>query len=270
MVGTPAFCSPEQLRGEELNARSDMYAVGVTLFYLITGRVPFEGQNIAQSTANTLEKSPPAPRKSPPEKFQRALKRSILRCLKKQATDRFKNYAELRQAIAPYSSTAPTPATLGLRCLAGILDQIILSTASFSLILLTLGNPFGLLDSAGRQPLRWTALMLTGCVVGIFYYAISEGFWGATPGKAICRLRVVRPDKNPPGFLRAVLRALAYTVLPILPFWLVNGPDPFAYLRNASAPQIGAYLLQGFGTTWCSQYCSAPSGGETALRPFTI
>ena len=43
-LGTPAFCSPEQLRGDELNARSDMYSVGVTLYYLLTGRTPFECQ----------------------------------------------------------------------------------------------------------------------------------------------------------------------------------------------------------------------------------
>ena len=40
-LGTPAFCSPEQLRGDELNARSDLYSVGATLFYLLTGRTPF-------------------------------------------------------------------------------------------------------------------------------------------------------------------------------------------------------------------------------------
>ena len=62
MVGTPAFCSPEQLRGEELNARSDMYSVGGTLFYLLTGRVPFEGHNLVQLTANVLEKPAPSPR----------------------------------------------------------------------------------------------------------------------------------------------------------------------------------------------------------------
>ena len=43
-LGTPAFCSPEQLRGDELNARSDMYAVGATLYYLLTGRTPFEAK----------------------------------------------------------------------------------------------------------------------------------------------------------------------------------------------------------------------------------
>ena len=47
----------------------------------------------------------------------------------------------------------------------------------------------------------------------LLYYAVFEGLWGASAGKALCRLRVVRPDKNPPGFLRALLRALIYVVL---------------------------------------------------------
>ena len=45
-LGTPAFSSPEQLRGDELDIRSDIYAVGVTLYYLITGKTPFESDNL--------------------------------------------------------------------------------------------------------------------------------------------------------------------------------------------------------------------------------
>src|SRR5678815_5399280 len=62
-LGTPAFSSPEQLRGDELNARSDMYSVGATLFYLLTGHMPFEGDNVVQLLATVLEKRPPSPRK---------------------------------------------------------------------------------------------------------------------------------------------------------------------------------------------------------------
>ena len=43
--------------GDELNVRSDMYSVGVTLFYLLTGRTPFEGKNMVQLLANALEKT---------------------------------------------------------------------------------------------------------------------------------------------------------------------------------------------------------------------
>ena len=64
-LGTPAFCSPEQLRGDELNARSDMYSVGATLFYLLTGRTPFEGKTTVQLLATVLEQ------RAVPEKISR-------------------------------------------------------------------------------------------------------------------------------------------------------------------------------------------------------
>ncbi len=105
-LGTPAFASPEQLRGEELNARSDMYSVGATLFYLLTGRTPFEAKNTVQLLATVLEQRAPSPAKFRPD-LPQGLARAVLRCLEKQPGDRFKNYQELRQAIAPYGSLAP-------------------------------------------------------------------------------------------------------------------------------------------------------------------
>ncbi|MEM8757371.1 MAG: serine/threonine-protein kinase, partial [Planctomycetota bacterium] len=54
-MGTPAFASPEQLRGDEVDARSDIYAVGATLFALLTGRAPFEGDNAVQVVANVID-----------------------------------------------------------------------------------------------------------------------------------------------------------------------------------------------------------------------
>ena len=66
--------------------------------------------------------------------------------------------------------------------------------------------------------------MLGYLSAALLYYAVFEGLWGATAGKALCRLRVVRPDKNPPGFLRALLRALIYVVLPSLPSWIAYAP----------------------------------------------
>src|SRR6184192_771853 len=95
-LGTPSFCSPEQLRGDELNARSDMYAVGATLFYLLTGRTPFEGRNPVQLLATVLEQRAPSPRKIRPE-IPQGLARTVLRCLEKLPGERYKSYAELTQ-----------------------------------------------------------------------------------------------------------------------------------------------------------------------------
>src|ERR1035437_4163626 len=124
-LGTPAFCSPEQLRGEELSDRSDMYSVGATLFFLLTGRTPFDAPNMVQLLATVLEQRAPSPRKFRPE-VPPGLAKVVLRCLEKEPGERFKNYADLAQALAPYGSTAPTPATLSLRFLAGVLDMVLL------------------------------------------------------------------------------------------------------------------------------------------------
>jgi len=241
MVGTPAFCSPEQLRGEELNARSDLYSVGVTLFYLLTGRVPFEGRNIAQLIANVLEKRAPSPcqfRKEIPS----GLAKTVLRCLEKQPGERFKSYHELRQALAPFTSEAPTPATLGLRFLAGALDMLVLSVPGIVVLFLVFGDQFAMMDFFFSHRLQWVfEVALPGLLVGLLYYALPEGIWGATAGKAICRLRVVGPDNGPPGLRRGLVRALSYMLLPTLPFWIASGGDPFAFLRG---PAVNQYFIQ--------------------------
>ena len=92
------------------------------LFYLLTGRTPFEGKTSVQLLATVLEQHAPSPRKFRAD-IPRGLASVVLRCLAKQPGERFKNYAELAQALTPYSSAAPTPATLGLRFVAGVVDQ---------------------------------------------------------------------------------------------------------------------------------------------------
>ena len=238
-LGTPAFCSPEQLRGEELNARSDMYSVGATLFYLLSGRTPFDAPNMVQLLAIVLEQRAPSPRKFRSEVPQ-GLVKVVLRCLEKQPGERFRNYADLAQALAPYSSTAPTPATLSLRFLAGLVDSVILCGLALTINLSAFGSPMAFLEQA--MQLSWKALV---CVLGwicvaTLYYALFEGLWGAAAGKALCRLRVVGPNRNPPGFGRAWLRALVYVVPPLVPYWGAFGANPTAYM---SASQLTQMLL---------------------------
>lgn len=227
-LGTPAFSSPEQLRGDELNVRSDIYSVGATLFYLLTGRTPFEAKNTVQLLATVLEQRAPSPAKFRPN-IPAGLARIVLRCLEKLPANRFKNYQELSRALAPYSSVAPTPATLGLRVAAGVLDQMVLSIVSTCIFVLFGKGPFEFLNLAGRSAPGIIALVFPVLAGSIVYYAILESYWGASVGKAVCRLRVVGPDGNVPGFWRAFIRALIYVVTPLLPFWLIYGFNPGNY-----------------------------------------
>ena len=236
-LGTPAFCSPEQLRGDQLNVRSDMYSVGATLFYLLTGRTPFEANNTVQLLATVLDQRAPSPAKFRPAVPQ-ALARVVLRCLEKQPGERFKSYRELAQALAPYNSASPTPATLGLRFVAGVLDATLLSITWTILLFLAGVSPVDFLNLAGKASPKALTILLPSLLGSLLYYALFEGLWGAAFGKFICRLRIVGPDRNVPGFRRAFARALIFQVVPMLPFWLTYGPNPQAYVHASVATQF--------------------------------
>ncbi len=236
-LGTPAFCSPEQLRGEELNARSDIYSVGSTLFYLLTGRTPFQAKNIVALIATILEHPAPSPRQLNP-KLPLGLDRAVRRCLEKQAGERFKTYGELADALAPYSSSAPVPAPLGLRFLAGFIDIVFLGACSLLVLALKGLDPLQLLNQATEQTWKWAVTVAFGASVSLGYYAVLEGRWGAAVGKRLCALRVIGPEKSAPGFARALLRALIYVVLPLVPLWLILGFNPKSYLGQAGAVQF--------------------------------
>ena len=252
-LGTPAFCSPEQLRGDELNVRSDMYSVGVTLFYLLTGRTPFEANNTVQLLATVLEQRPPSPKQFRPA-IPQGLAKVILRCLEKQPGERFKHYRELSQALAPYNSTAPTPATLGLRILAGFIDYLVLSTCCTALMLLWGRSPLDFLNLVGTGSPKLLFIVLPTLALTLLYYALLEGFRGAAAGKAICRLQVVGPDRNVPGFWRGLARALIYAVLPTLPYALAYGANPRAYFENSALMQalLGSIYYIVLGLLFCT------------------
>lgn len=209
-LGTPAFCSPEQLRGEELNLRSDMYSVGVTLFYLLTGRTPFEGKNMVQLLANALEKTAP-----PPTQFRsdipESLSRVVLRCLEKLPSSRFGSYDELRRALTPFSSAAPTPATIGLRFVADIVDRVVLVLANCALMIAFVP---GFTDLGSARVFRSTEMLwvsLGAFAMHIIYFGILEGLWGASVGKLAVGLRVTRLNRGMPGMPRAFARVLLLT-----------------------------------------------------------
>ena len=224
-LGTPAFSSPEQIKGDELDVRSDIYAVGITLYYLLTAETPFKADNLVRFVATVLERpaeSPATIRRDIPK----GLCAAVLRCLEKQPARRFRNYGDLRAALLPFASVAPTPATLGWRFLAYMLDMTLwfALTAPLGYVLIThMGSPT---DPATYQSPFYIAGVLASFALGIMYFALTDGIRGASLGKAICRLRVVGPGRSAPGVARALLRAVIFLVLPVLPIWIYLGFDP--------------------------------------------
>ena len=121
VLGTPEFAPPEQLRGDDIDVRADIYAVGATLDYLLTGRVLFDESNVVKLVAAVLEKTPPSPRELQPD-VPRELAAVVLRCLAKRREDRYPSYEALREALVPFSSEQSVPASIGIRVLAGLVD----------------------------------------------------------------------------------------------------------------------------------------------------
>ncbi len=98
-VGTPRYASPEQVTGEELDERSDLYSLGVVLFEMVTGRPPFESPSVHELLSLRLRQEPPSPLKLVPT-LPPALAELILRCLARERGERFQTAEELAAAIA--------------------------------------------------------------------------------------------------------------------------------------------------------------------------
>jgi uncharacterized RDD family membrane protein YckC len=203
MLGTPSYAPPEQLRGDELDVRADIYSVGATLYSLLTGRPPHEGDNAVQVVAAVLDKAP-----KPIAEFRKdvppGLAQVIARCLAKKRDDRFADYAALRDALTPFSSQAREAAPLGLRTVAGIIDLLLATiiSAAFWASGQTEDQRF-LLTRSLAATLEFFGVMF----FGVFYFSIPEGLWGASLGKMLCGLRVVATGRGAPGIPLATLRA---------------------------------------------------------------
>ncbi len=107
IIGTAAYISPEQARGESVDARADLYAVGVVLYELLTGRPPFRGESPVAVAYQHVSEAPLLPTEVN-ETAPGSLNPVVLRALAKDPELRFPDAASFRAALAS-SLTARTP-----------------------------------------------------------------------------------------------------------------------------------------------------------------
>ena len=107
VAGTLPYMAPEQLKGERIDARSDIWATGTALFEMATGRLPFEGKTTVALADQILHAQPASPRRLQPRLSSR-LADIILKCLEKDAENRYQSakelHVDLRRLLLPTSA----------------------------------------------------------------------------------------------------------------------------------------------------------------------
>ena len=107
MIGTPEYMSPEQVEGKEVDQRSDIYSLGVILYEMVTGRVPFEGDTPFTIGVKHKSESPKDPKELNTQ-LPEDLNLVILRCLEKDREKRYQSAGEVRAELTRIEKGIPT------------------------------------------------------------------------------------------------------------------------------------------------------------------
>lgn len=119
MVGTPAYMAPEQVAGKPVDYRTDIYALGLILYEVFTGKQAFQAENAVAAALKQMREAPVPPHEIEPA-IPVPMERAILRCLEKEPAKRFQSVADLKSALvaskpvaAPAASAVPATAAPG-------------------------------------------------------------------------------------------------------------------------------------------------------------
>ena len=188
LIGTPEYMSPEQAEGKAVDHRSDLYSLGIVLYQMLTGRVPFAGDTPLAVLHKQVYEAPPPPRALNPE-IPAGVEKALFRALAKRPKDRYQSAGEMAAALqavaAPKTEIiAPSrePATIRAEAVAPPAGE---RRRGFSV--LGLGAAIG-------------AILL---VLGLGFYALSSGRGGevaltATSVPPTVTLKRMAISTNPP------------------------------------------------------------------------
>jgi len=105
IVGTPYYMSPEQIQGQELDGRSDVYAIGAIMYECVVGKPPFEALNPLGVLSQHLSEKPIRPSARSPLSVPAEADEIIMRCLEKDPDHRYQTAEDLRQDLIEYLTT---------------------------------------------------------------------------------------------------------------------------------------------------------------------
>jgi hypothetical protein len=222
VMGTLPYMAPEQLRGEPLDQRADVYGLGATIYHLLVGTPPVSARTATEALQQIQAGIFPVRRARPD--IPRALASIVDRCLLADPAQRFPSHEELARAVrhaAPQPQVAPAPL---VRLIAGLLD-----------LLPAVGVFVLFFEKAPWAAPAWFALWL----------GLGIAFLAASPGQWLMRLRVrTQTDGDVPP-LRAAARAFLQ--------WGWTTALALAYsLISHSAPLLAYGPLGVGGAAWAA------------------
>ena len=203
LFGDAVYASPEQIRRDPVDARTDVYSAAATLYYLLVGRVPFQHEDAAAAMARIVSEPAPSIRDSKPN-VSRALDQVVLRGLERDPQKRWRSLDEFRPALLPFSVGHLSIAGLGLRLVAYAIDLALLLTlgAIFAYFRLR----FGSIDEPMHRGAPFYARLFSSiqAVLWLAYFVPMDGLLGWTLGSGFMRLRVWKANgPEPPGMEEA-------------------------------------------------------------------
>ncbi len=211
-LGTPHYASPEQIKGEVIDERSDVYSVAATLFFLLTGKPPHEANDATVALARIVTESARPVRSLRPEVWS-ALDEVVLRGLERDRKRRYRNLEEFREALEPFLPGRVTLGRIGLRIAAYVTDKGI-TLIPIVLVYETLISTYGRIRPTGGIRLGeiYSGLILFA------YFALSEAVGQATPGKRLFGLRVISVSQGGrAGWAEAMARVSIFAAIVIVP-----------------------------------------------------
>jgi len=129
IIGTPAYMAPEQIEGKPVTAAADIYALGIVMYEMVTGRRPFAGEDSFAVAVKRLTEPPPSPRAHTPN-LDSAWETVILTCLRRDPAERFATADDVARALRGerLSSTLRFPSAIRRkrRRMAGVVAALVI------------------------------------------------------------------------------------------------------------------------------------------------
>lgn len=233
VVGTPEYMSPEQGRGESLDARSDIYSMGVIMFQLLTGRVPFEAETALGVVLKHVTDAPPKPSSIVASTDPR-LEAICLRAMQKKKEDRYQTAREMRAELKALAATslahvavvsAPPP-RVDRASLTSAATEVAFDSGALRMAeaagtgtqskLAPLGSE---LEDAGLPRRRWAGILISALLLGATTTVVV---YKAKEGRGVAA--------EPPAASQAPVPSTLTSVAP------VDDPDPTVAPLESAAP----------------------------------